>query len=95
MFVYLSLLLNAMVFHGFSSDGFNVATIQPLIKDKRKSINNSNNYRAIARSSLLAKVFDWIILNKQSRAFETCDLQFGFKAKMFICINGNNTLFSE
>ena len=81
MFVYLSLLFNAMVFHGFSPDGFSIATIQPLIKDKRKSINNSDNYRAIALSSPLAKVFDWIILNKQSSVFETCDLQFGFKAK--------------
>ena len=81
MFVYLSLLFNAMVFHGFSPDGFNIATIQPLIKDKRKSINNSCNVRAIALSNPRAKVFDWIILNKQSSVFETCDLQFGFKAK--------------
>ena len=78
-----------MVFHGFSPDGFNIATIQPLIKDQIKYINNSDNYRAIALSSALAKVFDWIIIinNPVCLKLVICNLVFS--------INGKNKLFSE
>lgn len=79
LYICLSLLFNSMIVHGFTPDGFNVATIQPLVKDKRKSVNDSNNYRAIALSSPLSKIFDWIILNKNSSLYNTSDLQFGFK----------------
>ena len=70
-----------MIIHGFSPDGFNVSTIQPLVKNKRKSLNDSSNYRAIALSSPLSKLFDWIILNKNVDQFETSDMQYGFKPK--------------
>ena len=51
-----------------------------MVKDKRKSLNDSDNYRAIALSSLLAKLFDCIILAKKNTdTFRTDDLQFGFK----------------
>ena len=79
--VYLSLLFNAMIIHGFSPDGFNVATIQPIVKNKRKSMYDSANYRAIALGSPLSKIFDWIILNKNVDEFSTTDLQYGFKPK--------------
>ena len=39
----------------------------------------SNNYRQIAISSLLGKIFDTIILDKQQMSLETDVLQFGFK----------------
>ena len=38
-----------------------------------------NNYRQIALSSLLCKVFDIIILDSQSKSLGTDALQFGFK----------------
>lgn len=77
--VFLSLLFTAMVYHGYTPDGFNISTIQPLVKNKRKSANNSDNYRAIALSSPLSKIFDWVIMIKSSDALKTSDLQFGFK----------------
>ena len=55
------------------------ATMFPLIKHKRKSVSDSTNYRAIALSSPLAKLFDKIILHKYSDVFTTSDMQFGFK----------------
>ena len=70
-----------MLTHGFSPDGFNVSTIQPIVKNKRKSMNDSGNYRAIALGSPLSKIFDWIILNKNVCEFVTSDMQYGFKAK--------------
>ena len=68
-----------MIVHGFTPHAFNIATIQPLVKDAKKSINDSNNYRAIALSNPLAKIFDWVLLGKNSDQFKTNDLQFGFK----------------
>ena len=75
------MLFNSMLTHGFSPDGFNVSTTQPLAKNKRKPINDSGNYRAIALGSPLSKIFDWIILNKNVCEFVTSDMQYGFKAK--------------
>lgn len=70
-----------MIIHGFTPHALNVATIQPLLKDSKKSVNDSNNYRAIALSNPLAKLFDWLLLSKSSDQFKTDDLQFGFKPK--------------
>ena len=51
----------------------------PLIKNKRGNKCNSNNYRAIAISSLLGKLFDIIILKEQCTSLSTDVLQFVFK----------------
>ena len=76
-----ALLCNSMLTHGFSPDGFNVSIIQPLVKNNRKSMNGSGNYRAIALGSPVSKNVEWIILNKNVCEFETSDMQYGFKAK--------------
>ena len=51
----------------------------PVPKDKRGSKSDSNNYRAIAISSILGKLFDSIIIKDQHLSLITDDLQFGFK----------------
>ncbi len=43
LFVLLTMLFNTMLTHGYSPDGFNVSTIQPLVKNKHKSLNESSN----------------------------------------------------
>ena len=75
--VFLSMLFSALIVHGFTPNDFNEATIFPLIKNKRKSVSVSTNYRAIALSSPLAKLFDKIILHKYCDVFTTSDMQFG------------------
>lgn len=79
LYVLLTMLFNCMIIHGFTPDGFNISTIQPLVKNKRKSLNDSSNYRAIALSSPLAKILDWVILHKCSDILITSDNQYGFK----------------
>ena len=79
--VYLSLLFNSMLIHGVSPKMLLNATIIPIPKDKRKSLNDSNNYRAIALSSVISKVLDITILNSNREILDTCNLQFGFKKK--------------
>ena len=79
--LFLSFLFNSMIVHGYAPDGFNVSSIVPLVKNKRKSLNNSSNYRAIALSSPLSKILDWVIIKKNINNLQFSDLQYGFKAK--------------
>jgi len=76
----MSQLLNAMLVHGFAPDSFLLCTVTSIPKNNRKSLNDSSNYRGIALSSILGKVFDRIILKHNRDQLKTSDLQFGFKA---------------
>ena len=80
-FVLLSLLFQCMLSHGIIPEDMGLGNITPIIKNKCKSCNDSNNYRAITLSSILGKLFDYIILTQNSSVPSTCDLQFGFKSK--------------
>merc|ERR1712082_492737 len=53
----------------------------PLIKDGRLSKQCSDNYRALTIGTGLSKLLETVILNKQTDALKTSDLQFGFKEK--------------
>ena len=77
--VYLSLLFTSMLSHGFSPLGMCISTLVPIPKNQRKSLGDSNNYRAIALSSILGKLLDRIILSKYQDKFITSDYQYGFK----------------
>ena len=48
LFVILSLLFSSMVYHGFIHSDMNISTLVPIPTNNRKSLNDSNNYRAIA-----------------------------------------------
>ena len=78
--VFLSMLFNAMLVHGMSPNSMIVGTMVPIPKCKYKELDNSDNYRSIALSSVIGKTFDWVILIKEQNALCTSDLQFGFKA---------------
>ena len=54
--------------------------IIPLIKDKNGKDDDSNNYRGIALSSLILKIFDWILLLLFDEELGTDQNQFGFEA---------------
>ena len=56
-----------------------LGTMIPIPKDKRTSLCDSSNYRAIALSSMFSKVLDWIILVKEQSSLLSSELQFGFK----------------
>ena len=47
-----------MIIHGYSPNGMNASTIQPLVKNKRKSLKDSNLFREVALSSPMANIFD-------------------------------------
>ena len=54
--VYFSLLLTAMLTHNYVPCSMLTSTIIPTPKNRRKSWNDSDNYRAIALSSILGKL---------------------------------------
>jgi hypothetical protein len=77
--VILSLLFNSMVVHGFTPQSMLLGTMIPIPKNRKKSVCNSDNYRAIALSSIFSKVLDIIIISKEQNVLLTSSLQFGFK----------------
>ena len=68
-----------MLTHGVSSEDFNQCIIIPIPKDKRKSLSDSNNYRGIALSSSLNKLFEYVLLELTQDFLCSSDLQFGYK----------------
>lgn len=76
---HLSLLYSGMLNHGFSPTGLMLSTVVSIPKCKRKSLNDSTNYRGIALSSVLGKVLDWVILTRYRDVLDSSDCQFGFK----------------
>ena len=66
LYAILALLFTSFLVHGYSADSMILGTMIPIPKDKRTSLCDSSNYRAIALSSMLSKVLDWIILMKKT-----------------------------
>ena len=65
-----------MLVHGFSPGNMLVSTIIP--KSTKKSLSDSSNYRGIALSSIIGKVFDMLILNTNREVLKS---SVGFKEK--------------
>ena len=68
-----------MLRRGAAPEDLLLGTMFPFIKHCRGNAQNSDNYRAITIGTCLSKLFELLILNKQSHVFQTSDLQFGFK----------------
>ena len=75
----ISFLFKTFLIHGFIPIFLLMCSLIFLVKDKLRKISNSDNYRAIAISSLLLKILDWVILILFNENLKTCDLQFGFQ----------------
>ena len=66
-------LFNAMVKHGYTPESFLMSTMIPIVKNEQSNISCVINYRAIALSNLLGKIFDRIFLNAFQNQFVTSD----------------------
>ena len=62
LYNYLSIVFKILLHHGISNEDLNRSILVPLPKNKRKSLNNSSNYRAIALSSIIGKLLEYVIL---------------------------------
>ena len=79
LFSYISMLFSMMLTHGVAPQGLLLSTLVSIPKNKRDNKCDSNNYRQIAISSLLGKIFNNILLDKQQMSLETDVLQSGYK----------------
>jgi len=77
--MHISLLFSSMLVHGCAPSDFLISSIVPIPKGRNGSRFESGNYRGIALSSVLGKIFDRIILNRYADVLITSDSQFGFK----------------
>ena len=77
--VYLSFLLSSIMQHGYTPEQMSRSTIIPIPKNCRKSLNDSENYRGIALSSPIGKLFDCILMNAFTEELKSSDFQFGYK----------------
>ncbi len=56
-----------------------IGTMVSISKVKRQVVCNSDYFRAIARSSIIGKILDWIILMRENENLCSTGLQFGCK----------------
>ena len=76
---YLAILFQSALIHGFLPKDILCAKLQPIVKDKLGSKNDSSNYRAIGISSLFLKILDLTLLHIFQNSLQVSDNQFGFQ----------------
>lgn len=79
--VYLTLLFNAVVIHGYIPLEIMNTVLVPIIKDKKGDITSKDNYRPIAITCILSKLLELLILSKIRDCIPSNSNQFGFKEK--------------
>jgi len=77
MVIRLSSLIEAMLSHGYSPEGLNLAVVHPI--PKKGDLCNSDNYRGIALSSCIAKLTELVLMAKSRDQIGTSELQFAYK----------------
>ena len=78
-FSQLASLFRSFLTHGYISQDLIVCALCPIVKDPNGDISSSKNYRGIAISSLILKVFDNCILLLFGNLLSNDALQFGFQ----------------
>ena len=69
-----------MLTHGSSNVKFFKSVITPIPKNKKKSKNDSDNYRAISLNTIFSKILDHILIDMISDSITTSEMQFAYKA---------------
>ncbi len=79
VFIIVTLIYNTILVHGLSPDYMSLDIIVPITMNRYQSMADSENYRAITFTSIIATVIEWVVLIKGSAALGSSDLQFKFK----------------
>ena len=79
--VFLSLLFNSFISHGYLPTDFMKTALVPIVKNKTGDTSDKNNYRPIAIVTAASKLFEICILKVLDAYLITHDHQFGFKSK--------------
>ena len=75
----LASLFRTYLTHGYISSKLLICALSPIVKDNNGDITSTKNYRAIAVSSLILKVFDLCILLLIGHLLSNDELQYGFQ----------------
>ena len=84
LYGHIANLILMMISHSTAPSSLMYSTIVPIPKDKCKSMNDAQNYRRIALSSIIGKVLDLVIIELSGNKLASSNLQYGFKKR---CIN--------
>ena len=79
LYVQLSNIMKSSVTHGYISRILGFCTLLPIIKDKLGSFEDSSNYRSIAISSVILKLFDWVLILLYNDKLHLDHLQFSYQ----------------
>ena len=79
VFEHLTCLIKSFLVHAHVSNIILLTTLIPIPKDKLGDLSSSNNYRSKAISSLILKIFDWIIILLFEESLGLDDLQFSYQ----------------
>ena len=77
--VVLSVVLQAMLKHGFLPKQFTLTMIVPILKSKNGDITSKSNYRPIALATVCSKIIEIFIVKQMSDYLWTTDNQFAYK----------------
>ena len=75
----LALLFTSMLIHGHMPKEMIKSMMVPIIKSKTRSITDKSNYRPVAISTVMSKLFELLLLDRLEPYLTTMDNQFGFK----------------
>ena len=79
VFEHLTCLMKSFLVHAHVRNILLLATLIPIPKNKLGDLSSSNNYRSIAISSLILKIFDWIIILLFEESLGLDNLQFSYQ----------------
>ena len=79
LYTHLSNIMRSFVIHGHLSSMLAICNLLPIIKDKLGKSDDSNNYRSIAISSVVLKLFDWVIILLYKENLHLDALQFSYQ----------------
>ena len=63
-----------MFIHGNIPEKMLISVIVPVVKNKNTSLCIKKNYRPVTLSSVISKVFEYIILSRIEKYIETADV---------------------
>eukprot|EP00118_Oscarella_pearsei_P023150 m.273260 g.273260 ORF g.273260 m.273260 type:complete len:967 (+) comp40573_c0_seq2:1097-3997(+) len=79
LFDHMARLFTGILKHECIPYQFRPTVVVPIVKNKNEDLNNVDNYRGIALSSVVGKLLEKVLLEKFSLCWKTSDQQFGFK----------------
>lgn len=79
LYYHIAEMIKCFLLHGYVSDILLVATIIPLVKNKLGDLESSDNYRSIALSSVILKIYDWVVLILCGDKLGLDELQFSYQ----------------